>query len=184
MSTQLALAELEAGLAHIRQSPKTEGALVLIVRRPEVDVREVLPEGELSLTEGLVGDNWRMRGSSRTGDGSAHPEMQLNLINARALALIAQDEERWQLAGDQLVIDLDLSKENLPPGTRLALGAAIIEVTAQPHTGCNKFAARFGVDAAKWVNSPAGKELQLRGINARVVQPGVIRVGDTVTKLP
>jgi MOSC domain-containing protein YiiM len=183
MSTQLALAELEAGLAHIRQSPKTEGALVLIVRRPEVDVREVLPEGELSLTEGLVGDNWRLRGSSRTGDGSAHPDMQLNLINARALALIAQDEERWQLAGDQLIVDLDLSKENLPPGTQLALGTAIIEVTAQPHTGCNKFAARFGVDAAKWVNSPAGKELQLRGINARVVQPGKIRVGDAVTKI-
>jgi MOSC domain-containing protein YiiM len=181
MSTQLALAELEAGLAHIRQSPKTEGALVLIVRRPEVDVREVLPEGELSLTEGLVGDNWRLRGSSRTGDGSAHPDMQLNLINARALALIAQDEERWQLAGDQLIVDL--SKENLPPGTQLALGTAIIEVTAQPHTGCNKFAARFGVDAAKWVNSPAGKELQLRGINARVVQPGKIRVGDAVTKI-
>ena len=184
MSTKLALAELEAGLAHIRQSPKTEGALVFIVRRPEVDVREVLSAGELSLTEGLVGDNWRTRGSSRTGDGSAHPDMQLNLINARALALIAQDEERWQLAGDQLIIDLDLSKENLPPGTRLALGAAIIEVTAQPHTGCNKFSARFGVDAAKWVNSPAGKELQLRGINAKVVQPGAIRVGDAVTKLP
>jgi MOSC domain-containing protein YiiM len=109
--------------------------------------------------------------------------MQLNLINARALALIAQDEERWQLAGDQLIVDLDLSKENLPPGTQLALGTAIIEVTAQPHTGCNKFAARFGVDAAKWVNSPAGKELQLRGINARVVQPGKIRVGDAVTKI-
>lgn len=179
----LTAAELEAGLAEIRRSPKDDGPLELIVRRPRVDGREVLTEGELHPSEGLVGDSWKERGSSRTADGSAHPEMQLNIINARAIALVAQGRERWPLAGDQLYLDLDLSGENLPPGTRLALGGAVIEVTAQPHTGCKKFVSRFGVEAMKFVNSEVGRRLNLRGINARVVRPGLIRVGDTARKI-
>ena len=134
-----------------------------------------LQEGLLDLSEGLVGDNWKTRGSRRTADGSAHPDMQLNVMNARVIALLAQGVERWALAGDQLYIDLDLSFENLPPGTRLALGSAVIEVTGQPHTGCDKFLSRFGVDALKFVNSETGKALRLRGLNAKVVQAGVIR---------
>jgi hypothetical protein len=177
------MAELEAGLDEIRQSPKDEGVLELIVRRPGMDEREILEEGELHPAEGLVGDSWSVRGSSRTPDGSAHPEMQLNIMNSRAIALVAQAKDRWQLAGDQLFLDLDLSAENLPAGTRLALGSAVIEVTAQPHTGCKKFVSRFGLDAMKFVNSPVGKELHLRGINARVVQPGAIRVGCVARKI-
>jgi hypothetical protein len=179
----LTTTELEAGLEEIRRSPKDEGRLELIVRRPRVDEREVLTEGELHLSEGLVGDSWSRRSSSRTADGSAHPEMQLNIMNSRVIALLAQDQSRWPLAGDQLYLDLDLSVENLPPGTRLSLGSAVIEVTAQPHTGCKKFVARFGIEAMTFVNSPLGKQLRLRGINARVVQPGVIRVGQTAKKI-
>ena len=179
----LMMAELEAGLNEIRQSPKDEGALELIVRRPRTDAREILEEAELHPLEGLVGDNWRLRGSSRTPDGSAHPDMQLNIMNARVIALLAQDKERWSLAGDQLFIDLDLSDENLPAGTRLKLGSAVIEVTAQPHTGCKKFVSRFGLDAMKFVNSAIGKQLHLRGINARVVQAGVIRIGEVAKKI-
>jgi hypothetical protein len=175
--------ELEAGLDHIRQSPKDMGVLELIVRRPRIDEREVLEEGQLDLVAGLVGDTWSSRGSSRTADGSSHPDMQLNIMNARAIDLVAQDKDRWQLAGDQLFIDMDLSADNLPPGTRLAIGSAVIEVTDQPHTGCKKFVARFGLDAMKFVNSPVGKQLHLRGINAKVVQPGVIRVGDLVRRI-
>jgi hypothetical protein len=175
--------ELEAGLDHIRQSPKDVGVLELIVRRPRIEEREVLEEGQLDLVAGLVGDTWSSRGSSRTADGSSHPDMQLNIMNARAIALVAQDKDRWQLAGDQLFIDMDLSADNLPPGTRLAIGSAVIEVTDQPHTGCKKFVARFGLDAMKFVNSPVGKELHLRGINAKVVQPGVIRAGDLVRRV-
>lgn len=137
--THLTMVELEAGLDHIRQSPKDEGLLELIVRRPQVDEREVLNEGELHTSEGLVGDSWIMRGSSRTSDGSPHPDMQLNIINARVVALVAGDKDRWQLAGDQLYIDIHLSDENLPAGSRLALGSAVIEVSPQPHTGCQKF---------------------------------------------
>jgi hypothetical protein len=174
---------LEAGLDEIRRSPKDSGELKLIVRRPQTEAREVLEQGELTLADGLAGDNWKTRGSTRTPDGSAHPDMQLNIINARLIALLAQSAERWQLAGDQLVLDLDLSRANLPPGARLALGSAIIEITAQPHTGCHKFASRFGVEALKFVNSPLGRELCLRGVNARVVQEGVIRVGDVARKL-
>jgi hypothetical protein len=179
----LTTVELEAGLDAIRQSPKDEGVLELIVRRPRMDEREVLAEGELNPAEGLAGDSWRMRGSSRTSDGAAHPEMQLNIMNSRVIALVAQAKDRWQLAGDQLFIDMDLSTENLPAGTQLALGSAVIEVTAQPHTGCKKFVSRFGMDAMKFVNSPVGKQLHLRGINAKVVQPGAIRIGCVAKKI-
>ena len=181
--THLTMDELEAGLDLIRQSPTDEGRLELIVRRPQIDARELLEEGQLDLHDGLVGDTWRSRGSSRTADGSSHPDMQLNVMNARVIALVAQDKARWELAGDQLFIDMDLSADNLPPGTQLVLGSAVIEVTAQPHNGCQKFVARFGLDAMKFVNSPVGKQLHLRGINAKVVQPGTIRVGDTAKKL-
>jgi hypothetical protein len=180
---QPTMEELEAGLEEIRRSPRDEGVLALIVARPRVEERIVLQAGELSLEEGLVGDSWKARSSSRTADGTPHPDMQLNVMNARAIALLAQAEERWPLAGDQLYLDLDLSAENLPPGTRLALGGAVIEVTNQPHTGCRKFVARFGLEAAKLVNSTQGRQLNLRGINARVVEPGLIRRGDRVRKV-
>ena len=179
----LTMEELEAGLDDIRRSPKDEGALELIVRRPSVGERESLTEGELDVAQGLVGDTWRTRGSRRSKDGLAHPEMQINVMNSRVIALVAQARERWHLAGDQLFVDLDLSGENLAPGTRLAVGSAVIEVTPEPHTGCEKFVSRFGVDAMKFVNSPLGRQLNLRGINAKVVQPGVIRVRDLAKKL-
>ncbi len=115
---------------------------------------------------------------SRTADGSAHPLKQLNLMNARVISLLAHDPDRWRLAGDQLFVDLDLSLENLPPGTQLSMGSAVIEVTNQPHLGCNKFVSRFGADALKFVRSAVGRALRLRGLNARVIQPGLIRVGD------
>jgi hypothetical protein len=179
----LTIEELEAGLDHIRESPKDEGVLQLIVCRPEIDLREVKDEAELSPVDGLIGDNWNVRGSRRTADGSPHPDMQINIMNVRSVALVAQERERWPLAGDQLFLDMDLSKTNLPAGSRIAIGDAILEVTPPPHTGCQKFVARFGLDAMKFVNSVVGKELCLRGINAKVVQAGTIKVGQTVKKL-
>jgi hypothetical protein len=175
--------QLEAGLDHIRQSPRDHGLIELILRRPKEGERELLEEAELCTERGVVGDNWQTRGSSKTPDGTSHPEMQLNLMNVRAAALIAQSPERRQLAGDQFYIDLDLSDENLPPGTRLAFGTAIIEVTAIPHLGCAKFMARFGNPALKFVNSPVGRELHLRGINAMVIQSGIVKKGDRAIKL-
>jgi hypothetical protein len=172
--------QLQAGLAHIRHSPRDRGVLEQIVRRPGVGEREALEAGELDVTEGLKGDTWKVRSSSRTPDRTPHPGMQVNIMNARAIALIAQRRDRWSLAGDQLYVDLDLSSEQLPPDTRLAMGDAVIEVTDQPHAGCAKFASRFGVDAMTFVNSPTGRLLNLRGINARVVQSGTIRVGDVI----
>jgi len=181
--THLTTEQLHAGLDHIRAAPKDHGTLRLIVRRPAVNAREVLDEGELSVEVGLVGDTWPVRGSSRSADGMAHPDMQLNIMGTRAVALVAQSPDRWALAGDQLFVDLDLSGANVPAGTRLAIGTAVVEVTPQPHTGCAKFVERFGLDAMKFVNSPVGRDLNLRGINARVVRPGVVRVGDQVSKL-
>ena len=178
---QLATPQLEEGLDHVRSSPTDMGTLDLIVARPATGEREVLAEGQLDLDLGLVGDNWRERGSRHTEDGSAERDKQLNVINARLAALVAgEDPDRRALAGDQLHVDLDLSIENLPAGSRLHLGEAVIEITPSPHTGCAKFTQRFGLDALRFVNSPAGKELRLRGLCARVVVPGTIRQGDQV----
>ena len=174
---------LEAGLERIQDSPKDLGLVEMIVRRPETDQRETLQSAELDVAEGLLGDNWRRRGNSRTADGSAHPEMQLNIMNSRVIDLVAGDRDRWPLAGDQIYVDLDLSKDNLPAGTRLQLGTATIEVTAIAHTGCKKFVERFGLEAMKFVNSGLGKTLCLRGINAKVVQSGTFEIGDVVRKL-
>ncbi len=175
------MAELEAGLDAIRHSPKDAGVLELIVRRPQTNVREVLQEGQLDAAVGLVGDRWRPR-RFRALNGSSQQDTQLTIINARLIALVAGEKERWPLAGDQLFIDLELSRQNLPPGTRLALGSAVIEITAEPHTGCKKFVTRYGMAAMEFVNSPVGRQMSLRGIYAKVVQPGMIRVGDVVQK--
>jgi len=176
--------QLEAGLEDVLSSPKALGTLELIVRRPAVDEREILEEGALDLEVGLSGDTWKTRGSSSTPDGSSHPDAQLTVMNARAAALVAGPVECWALAGDQLFVDLDVSEDNLPPGTRLAIGGAIIEITAKPHTGCSKFAARFGKEALRFVNTGTGRTLNLRGRNARVVVPGTVRRSDTVRLLP
>jgi MOSC domain-containing protein YiiM len=155
----------------------------MIVRRPAVGAREVVDEAQLDPAQGLLGDNWLARGYPHSADGAARPEMQLTIMNARAIALVAVERARWPLAGDQLLVDLDLGVENLPAGSRLAIGSAIVEVTAEPHTGCKQFAQRFGKDAVRFVNSPEGKQRRLRGLNARIVQPGTVRVGDLVRKL-
>lgn len=172
---------LDAALEVVGAAPRDVGRLELIVRRPAEGEREVLEAGELDAAVGLVGDTWIDRGSRRTPDGSAHPDMQLNVMNVRAIAAITDDADRWPLAGDQLYVDLDVSVENLPTGTRLGIGDAVIEVTDQPHTGCAKFSRRFGAAAVRWVNSAEGKRLRLRGVNARVVVPGTVRRGDEVT---
>jgi MOSC domain-containing protein YiiM len=175
---QLTMNELEAGLDEIARSPKDGGVLEMIVRRPNVGEREILEEGQLDPADGLVGDRWKHRTSR-----PPNPDTQLNLMNSRVIALLAQDRSRWPLAGDQLFLDLDLGEGNLPPGSRIAIGSAVIEVTAEPHTGCGKFLQRFGADAVTFVNAPERAVLHLRGINARVVRPGIVRVGDSISKL-
>jgi MOSC domain-containing protein YiiM len=175
--------ELQAGLEEIRRSPADAGVVHLIVRRLGTDAREVLEEAQLTEADGLVGDHWKARGSRRTPDGGPHPEMQITIMNARAIALVAREKQRWALAGDQLYIDLDLSAGNVPPGTRLSIGSAMLEITAPPHTGCKKFEARFGTEALRFFNSPLGRQLQLRGVHAKIVKPGKIRVGDVARKI-
>ena len=176
------LATLEAGRDQILASPKDDGRVDLIVRRPAVDERETVTEAILDTTEGLVGDGWRARGSGSTPDGSADPKAQLTLMNARVAALVAVTPERIPLAGDQFFVDFDLTAANVPPGTRLALGSAVIEVSDEPHMGCRKFFDRFGNDAHRFVNSKDDRELHFRGINAFVVTGGTVRTGDTIRK--
>jgi MOSC domain-containing protein YiiM len=167
---------LEQGLDEVRESPKDTGTVELIARRPELDERELLEEAELDPAEGLVGDRWRKAG------GRPKTDRQLTLMNARAAALVAGAPDRWALAGDQLYVDFDLSDENVPPGTRLRVGSALIEITAEPHLGCGKFSRRFGVDALKLVNSEVGRALHLRGVNARVITGGAVRKGDRISR--
>ena len=171
----LELQELEAGLDEIRLSPR-EGTVELIVRRPSEGERDVLDEAQLDPVQGVVGDRWY-------AGGRGERERQLTLMNARAAALIARKREHWPLAGDQLYVDFDLSGEHIPPGTQLAVGSAVIEVTDDPHIGCKKFSARFCLDALVFVNSPEGRALNLRGINTRVVRAGTVRVGDAIRRL-
>ena len=178
-SVHLDTDQIDAAVAAQGASPARVGTVDMIVRRPEVDGREVLDRGELRVGTGLAGDNYVERGNPRTDDGRAHPEAQLNLMNSRYLDVIASgDRSRWPLAGDQFLVDLDLSADNLPPGTRLRIGTALIEVTAKPHNGCAKFAQRYGQDAARWVNQ--SREQRRRGLNAIVVEPGVVETGDEI----
>ena len=172
---ELTLAELEAGLDHVRGSPREVGTLEMIVRRPRSGQRELLDAARLDPADGLLGDRW----------GAAIPRRgePLTLMSSRVIGLVARDRARWPLAGDQLYVDLDLSLDNVPPGTRLAVGPAVLEVSAKPHLGCAKFRARFGLDALRFVNSPLGIGLRLRGLNARIVSAGDVRVGDTISKL-
>ena len=176
--------ELEDHLALLRSAPSDIGRLDLLVRRPAKDEREILSKGVLDLEHGLVGDNWLSRATSRAIAEGRHIKAQLNVMSARMVSFLGATAEEQARAGDQLYVDLDISVANLPAGTRLAIGAdAVIEVTDKPHNGCAKFQARFGNDAAAFVNSPVGKELRLRGLNARVVVPGTVSPGDSVTRL-
>lgn len=179
-----ALAELEAGMDDIRRAPADVGTLELITARPTPATRQVLDEARLDVAEGLVGDSWSRRPSRTTADGGPDPLKQLNVMSSRVIAHIAGERHNWAGAGDQLYVDLDLSHGNLPPGTRLEIGEAVIEITEPPHTGCAKFRHRYGVDAVRFVNSTEGKARRMRGLCARVVVPGTIHQGDPVVKLP
>jgi hypothetical protein len=170
--------QLEAALPHILDSPSKVGTVELVVRRPSEGEREILDEGTLDLERGLVGDRWEPHVG--VDDGRL---AQVTLMNARVVDVVAGDRDRWALAGDQLYVDLDLRTENLPPGTRLQVGSATLEVTDLPHTGCSKFTARFGSAATRFINAKPNRELRLRGMNTRIVEPGVVRPGDRVRKL-
>lgn len=174
--------DFEPFLADLRAAPADGGVVHRIIVRPGPDLRREVAEAMVDIDDGVVGDDWRTRGSTRTPDGSANPGAQVTLMSTRALSAIEPDDARWPLAGDQLLVDADLSVANLPSGTRIAVGDALLEISEDPHTGCAKFSARFGSDALRWVNSPEGRELRLRGVNARVVRGGRVRIGDLIRK--
>ena len=183
MARHLEMAELEDGLSNILSSPKDEGRLEGIVIRPARNERKEQERCEVSLEGGLHGDHWAKGCWKTTEDGKPHPDVQICIMNARCIGLIAQDRANWAPAGDNLFIDMDLSPENLPIGQRLAVGSAILEITAEPHLGCAKFIERYGKDACVFVNGRAGRANRLRGVYARVAQNGVVTVGDSVTKV-
>ncbi len=184
MPNHPSLQELQTTIPDISASPADQGTVDMIIRRPKTGERDALDSCELDETHGVVGDNWEQRGSAATPDGSANPEAQLTIINTRIIEAVAGEKSRWPLAGDQLVIDIDLSHDNLPVGTRLSIGTAIIELTAEPHTGCVKFMNRFGKDALRFVSGPEAMRQRRRGANAKIIKSGTVNLGDTATKLP
>ena len=173
--------DLDAALELIRAAPKDSGTIELIARRPATGTRELVDRARFSLELGVVGDGWHRRPSKKTG--APNPEQQVTIMSSRAIAAIAPNRDQWAGAGDQLYVDFDISIDNTPPGTRLAVGTAVLEVSSHPHTGCVKFTNRFGSDATKWVNTPEGRKLNLRGINTQVVVAGEARRGDVIRKL-
>ena len=183
MEANLKIDELWSEWEQSEKSPKDMGTVEMIVRRPQVDVREEVKEAEFDTKDGLVGDNWLARGSSSRPDGSPHPESQITLMNSRVIQLLAGDRSRWELAGDQLFVDFDLSKDNLPIGQRIKIGDVVLEIPELPHTGCAKFAKRYGAHARKFVMTDEGKLLRFRGVYATVIQGGNIKLTDTITKL-
>jgi hypothetical protein len=182
LSAETQARDLDQHLDFVRSSPRDAAPLELIVRRPGSGERETLEEAVLDVATGLVGDTWIARSSPSMPDGSANPAAQLTLMSTRVLAAIEPDRTRWPLAGDQLYLDLDLSEENLPAGTRMTIGAAVLEVTDLPHTGCAQFSARFGADALRWISTPAGRAARMRGMYVRVVTGGTVSPGDIVRK--
>lgn len=183
METHFTLEHLQTQLKKIQASPKDSGSVLLIVRRPVTEEREIITQGRLIPSAGLEGDNWRERGSSSMPDGSANPEAEVTLMNTRVIQALTEDETRWALAGDQFFVDFELSEENIPAGSRLMLGSAILEVSSLPHNGCKKFSARFGVDALKFISMAENKPLRMRGINAKIIQAGEVKQGDLIRKV-
>ncbi len=186
--THVSTAQLAGRIDHLLAAPTDNGTLDLVVRRPANGEREVVSEGVLDLDLGLVGDNWLGRATARAIASGRHLDAQINVMSSRMVHLLGDDDQTRAGAGDQLYVDLDVSHANLPTGARLAIGdpdagGAIIEVTAKPHNGCKKFLVRFGDEAVEFVNSKQGRQLRLRGFNARVVSPGVVRRGDVVRKV-
>jgi hypothetical protein len=174
--------ELEQGLPDVVASPQDVGRLEAIVVRPSPDERRHLTTATLTPEGGIDGDRWVTDSFFHLDNGQPDPRNQVSLMNARLLGLIAGHDEAMCLAGDNLIVDLDLSEKNLPTGTRLAIGQVVLEISKLSHTGCAKFSKRYGQEARLFVNTPRGKQLHLRGRYARIIVGGTIAVGDTVRK--
>lgn len=182
MPAPTSVRDFDPFLDSVRAAPADGGRVELLVLRTGPGQRKVVTEAMIDLDEGVVGDDWRTRVSTSRLDGSANPDAQVTIMSTRVLAAIEPDRSRWPLAGDQLLVDADLSIPNLPAGSRLEIGEAVLEVSETPHTGCSQFRARFGADALRWINGPVGRELRMRGVNTRVVRGGMVRVGDGLRK--
>lgn len=172
--------ELEGRLDEILAAPKDAGPIEMVVRRPRENQREVIESADLTTDGGLVGDSWIDRVDQ---NGEPYFPAQLTLMNARVADAVAVTRDRWPLAGDQIYVDLDISQENLPPGSRIRVGDAVVEISEVPHTGCDKFAGRFGKEALRFANVGVGRDHRFRGVNAFVIENGTVNVGDKVTKV-
>lgn len=182
MSRRLSFAELEAGLETLLAIPATN-RLVGIYARPAKCERLALATAGLSVETGLEQDNWLTENWLFLENNQPDPRNQVSLMNSRVLRLIADDDERMRLAGNNLIVDFDLSEAAAPAGTRLQIGGVVLEISDVPHTGCRSFSNRFGFDATRFVNSPQGKALHLRGRYAQILKPGQVTVGDTVSRV-
>jgi len=171
--------DIEAATHEVLRSPSDSGTIELVAVRPAESERRVVEEAQVSTEAGIIGDSWLER---LDGDKEISHHNQVTLMNSRFAAAITPEGQGWELAGDQLYVDFDISVDNAPPGTRLQVGSAVVQISAQPHTGCAKFVSRFGRDIWKATRTEERKELRLRGVNASVAESGVVRRGDAITK--
>lgn len=171
----LPLAELERRLAQLPPPPADAGTVHLIVARRADGVRETIEQLTLTPERGIPGDRWERRLADR-------PEMQITAIRRDVAELIANGQPLTTF-GDNLVVELDLSARNLPAGTRIRVGDALVEVSPFPHDGCVKFKGRFGTDALRFVAGKALRDLNLRGIYWTAIEPGAVGVGSAIQVL-
>ena len=179
----IASSEIEARFEWVLEAPADAGRVESLVIRPAVNQREPLQRVMFSPQQGVEGDNWLSSCWKKLPSGESDPDVQVAIMNARMIEVLTNDKSRWPLAGDQLFVDFDLSVGNLAVGDRLQVGAAVLEITAEPHRGCSKFKKRFGQDALTFVNSPQGDVHRLRGVYAKIVSAGEVCVGDSVSKI-
>jgi hypothetical protein len=163
------LVEIIAGFEALPPPPKDRGRLSLIVRRYPDGHREILSSTRLTPEEGVPGDGWNRRPPRKI-------DAQLAVIRIDIAELLA-GEQSVTLVGDQLFVDLNISSENLPTGTRLRVGNAEVEMTPEPHNGCLKFKDRFGQEALDFVNAKATRDQNRRGVYWKVVKAGEITDG-------
>jgi MOSC domain-containing protein YiiM len=163
---------LEQRFHELPAPPLDVGKVALVVRRPDAGVRELPPRARLTVEGGLEGDRWAAGPDRKV-------ESQVTLMRADVSRLVANGQP-VELCGDNLLVELDLSKENLPAGTRIEIGTALCEVTPKPHTGCSKFSGRFGADALAFAAGPEHASRRLRGIHVRVLEDGEVSPGDVI----
>jgi hypothetical protein len=175
---------LMAALPFVMAAPADNAPVRQLCFRPDRHARSFPDQLALTRAAGIPGDRWLAEPWLRLPDGAPDPDIQVSILPARVLDLIWKPGDTAPHPGDPIIADMDLSLANLPPGTLVQAGSAVLRVSALFNDGCVKWKARYGADAKDWITAPGHPALRLRGILCAVVQDGAVRIGDRLQKLP